>query len=103
LILIGGVQPKKVPVDGLARTCPACGTPTAHRVRLDNYLSLFFIPVFPVKKGRIVLACQNCGGVWDEGAPIARPEPRPIGPRCPACQQIVEPSHRFCPHCGHKL
>ncbi|MBU1741611.1 MAG: zinc ribbon domain-containing protein [Proteobacteria bacterium] len=97
------MQPKKVPVDGQPRTCPQCGLATARLVRLDNYLSLFFIPLFPIKKGRIVLACKQCGGVWDQTTPAAPPEPRPIGPRCPNCDQIVEPSHRFCPHCGQRL
>jgi RNA polymerase subunit RPABC4/transcription elongation factor Spt4 len=102
-ILIGGVQPKKIKVDDHWRTCPQCGTPTARLVRLDNYLSLFFIPLFPVKKGRVVLTCKRCGGVWDQNDPAARPEPRRVGPVCPACGQVVEPAHRFCPSCGHKL
>jgi RNA polymerase subunit RPABC4/transcription elongation factor Spt4 len=102
-ILIGGLQPKKVKVDDRARTCPQCQTPTARLVRLDNYLSLFFIPVVPIKKGLVVLTCDRCGGVWDEADPNARPEPKRIGPVCPACQQVVEPQHRFCPSCGRKL
>ncbi|SPF39937.1 hypothetical protein SBDP1_280015 [Syntrophobacter sp. SbD1] len=59
--LIGGVQPKSVTVDETPRICPGCGLAQARLKRVDHYLSLFFIPLFPVKKGDPVLICDRCG------------------------------------------
>ncbi len=48
---IGGVQPKTITLDDSRRLCPACGLAQARLKRTDQYLSLFFIPLFPVKRG----------------------------------------------------
>ena len=61
--LIGGVQPKTVSVDDTPRLCPACGLAQARLKRIDHYLSLFFIPLFPVKRGEPVVICDRCGVV----------------------------------------
>lgn len=63
---IGGVQPKTVRIDKQARLCPACQHSAVYLKRVDHYLSLFFIPLFPVKKGIPFLSCDNCHSVFDE-------------------------------------
>lgn len=54
--------------------CPSCGLPSAKLKRLDHYLSLFFIPIIPVKKGERFIECDRCGGLFNEmDKPYARP------------------------------
>ena len=59
--LIGGVQPKTVTLDEVPGICAACGLAQARLKRVDHYLSLFFIPLFAVKKGDPVLICDRVG------------------------------------------
>ena len=63
---IGGIQPKTVTVDRQPRSCPSCGHFGVYLKRVDHYVSLFFIPVFPVKRGTPFLSCENCNAVIDE-------------------------------------
>jgi hypothetical protein len=63
---IGGVQPKTVRLDKQARLCPVCHHSAVYLKRVDHYLSLFFIPLFPVKKGTPFLSCDKCRTVLDE-------------------------------------
>ncbi len=71
----GGVQPRARVLDPVPRSCPRCGRSEARIKRIEPWLSLFFIPLFPVGRGATLLAC---GG---EAAS----------------------DHRFCPHCGQRL
>ena len=71
---------------------------------MDTYLSLFFIPLFPVKKGRPFLECDRCGGVFDPSGRTVSTAPRPGRPSsCPSCGRTVEPDFSFCPACGQRL
>ena len=58
---IGGIQPKTITLDDTPAICSACGLAQARLRRVDHYLSLFFIPLFPVKRGRPLLICDRCG------------------------------------------
>jgi hypothetical protein len=49
--LIAGIQPKIVDVDAPTRRCPSCGLYQAGLKRQDHYFSIFFLPLFRVKKG----------------------------------------------------
>ena len=62
---IGGIQPRTVRLEKKMKFCPSCGRHELFLKRTDHYLSLFFIPVFPVKKGVPFLTCENCGSVLD--------------------------------------
>lgn len=103
---IGGISPRIKKLDELPGICPRCGLSTLFKVRIDHYLSLFFIPLFPVKKGRPVRLCENCGMEIPE--PGTYP-PRPVGQdfqetgTCPACGRHLSVSFRFCPYCGRPL
>lgn len=59
------MQPKKIRLEGPRRTCPACGQGSLGWVRQDHYLSLFFLPIFPVKTGQPYLECDQCGQGYD--------------------------------------
>lgn len=96
---IGGLQPRTIKLDERSRICPACGLYQAKLVRVDHYLSLFFIPLIPVKKGNPALRCDRCGHLAAEtGEPVA-----PAGSTdmiCLSCGRTMEKSFRFCPNCG---
>ena len=77
-------------------------------MRSDYYLSLFFIPLFPVKRGQEFWACTRCGNLCS-GPEAARAyttstytkQDKPKN--CPACGRRVEPDYTFCPQCGRRL
>jgi ribosomal protein S27AE len=103
-IFIGGVQPRKRRVDDQPRTCPSCGLPSARLKRLDYYISLFFIPLIPIKQGEQFLECERCGGVFSETGEVKREAyPRVSSETCPRCGDVVDPGFRYCPHCGQQL
>ena len=104
---IAGVQPKTKVLDPNPRLCPVCGLNRAKLKRIDHYLSVFFIPLFRIKKGEPMLVCDICGPVGAEVGPGGRevaPEPEVgTGELCPMCKAKVEPHFRFCPYCGQRL
>jgi RNA polymerase subunit RPABC4/transcription elongation factor Spt4 len=100
---IGGVQPKTIRLDKQPRFCPVCGHQEVYLKRVDQFLSLFFIPLFPVKKGAPFLACNNCKSVFDEGG-LAVHKGQQDKPRtCPYCGRALEADFEFCPRCGKKV
>ena len=99
---IGGIQPKTVLVDDQPRVCPICGLGQARLKRVDHYLSLFFIPLFRVKKGDPFLECPQCGVSGRPYSTTAGPS-RDLPPRCPHCGYPVEATFQYCPHCGRSL
>ena len=103
-IFIGGVQPKKVQVDDQPRPCPKCGVPSARLKRLDHYLSLFFIPLFPIKRGEVFLECDRCGGIFSEGGgPLSGYSSYEPFRTCPGCGQRIDQASNFCPNCGERI
>jgi hypothetical protein len=100
---IGGIQPKTKIVDEQARLCPVCRQIKVYRKRIDHYLNLFFIPLFPVKKGIPFLICENCQNVVDERGGGMDAGPGTHKRRCPGCQRLVDPDFSFCPYCGRNL
>jgi len=97
---IAGIQPRTITLNRQARMCPSCGYPGASLKRVDHYLSLFFIPLFPVKRGSAFLACDRCNNKFNEqGAPYYA-EARTNTGNCPGCGKTIAPDYFFCPHCG---
>lgn len=92
-------------LDSNPRPCPGCGLAGCRLKRRDHYLSLFFIPLIPVKRGEIYLECSHCGGVFDpSGGPAGGGAGRrPDHGLCPACRRPVEPGFAYCPYCGRRL
>lgn len=101
--LIGGIQPKTILVDKQARSCPACGHFQVFQKRVDHYLSLFFIPLFPVKKGAPFLICEKCKTVFDKHADRVNVQQKVSETRCPHCRRHIDPDFAFCPYCGNAL
>ncbi len=71
---------------------------------MDHYVSLFFIPLIPVKRGEAFLECDRCGAVFDEegrpGSAGFRQRPEHA---CPRCGEEVAPGYKFCPYCGQRI
>ena len=100
---IGGVQPKTVRLDKQARLCPVCHQSKVYLKRIDHYLSLFFIPLFPVKKGAPFLSCDNCHSVFDEGGTVVEEVRKRPAMTCSYCGRVLEEDFEYCPRCGNRI
>jgi len=100
---IGGIQPKTVTLDDTPRMCTVCGLYQARFKRVDQYLSLFFIPIVRIKKGTPFLQCQGCGSISGETGEILARRAERNGLACPFCGHSIGPGFRFCPFCGKRL
>jgi RNA polymerase subunit RPABC4/transcription elongation factor Spt4 len=96
---IGGIQPKTVTIQKQARSCPSCGHLDVSLKRVDHYVSLFFIPLFPVKRGEPFLICENCNVILDEHGYRTRAD-QTVSRRCPSCGREMDSDFTFCPYCG---
>jgi hypothetical protein len=97
---IGGVQPKVTRLDERPRRCPRCGLHQAYMSRVDQYLSLFFIPVLRVKTGEPQLVCDRCGAAGPESGPADAPAD---AKSCRFCHRTFPADYTFCPACGRRL
>ncbi|MBI5969196.1 MAG: zinc ribbon domain-containing protein [Deltaproteobacteria bacterium] len=98
------MQPKKVQVDDQPRPCPNCGLPSARLKRLDHYLSLFFIPLIPIRRGERFLECNRCGRIFEEtGRPQWRSFEQASLGICPRCRQPLASDFKYCPYCGQRV
>jgi RNA polymerase subunit RPABC4/transcription elongation factor Spt4 len=100
---IGGIQPKTVLIDRQARSCPACGHFEVSLKRVDQYVSLFFIPLFPVKRGAPFLICEKCNTILDEHGYRVNVEQEVGEKKCLYCGKPIDPDFTFCPYCGKAL
>jgi len=100
---IAGIQPKTKTVDAIPRLCPACGLQQACLKRTDHYLSLFFIPLFPVKKGEPFLMCENCERVRHEKEPLFETPSWMAEKKCTSCGRVLERNFLYCPYCGRAV
>ena len=97
---IGGVQPKTVHVDKQPRSCPSCGGMDLFLRRTDQYLSLFFIPLFPVKRGVPYLACDSCGVRMREDGSRWLEVSTEFPKKCRFCGKSLASDYIYCPYCG---
>jgi len=100
MFLIAGVSPKTNIIDEKPQLCPVCGLARAYYKRVDNYFSLFFIPIFRVKKGEAFLMCDKCQKEIKEfgyGDGIFPGEKEIL---CGTCGKNIKKDFRFCPYCG---
>jgi rRNA maturation endonuclease Nob1 len=100
---IGGIQPKTILVDRQARSCARCGHFDVYLKRVDHYVSLFFIPLFPIKRGSPFLMCENCKTVFNEHGYGVDVEQAVGKKSCPQCGRSIDADFTFCPYCGKAL
>lgn len=103
MIFIAGIQPKTRRLDNNPRICPSCGSPRAYFKTVDHYLSIFFIPIIPIKRGVPILSCENCGAVLTETGQALWTERTREEKRCHHCGHMMERDFSYCPYCGTKL
>jgi hypothetical protein len=98
---IAGLQPKITFVDKQPVLCPSCGLMRARYKRVDKYISLFFIPIIPVKRGDPFLFCDSCGlqstgvvtgNLYGQNSPL-----------CKNCGKTIKKDFIYCPFCGKPL
>lgn len=103
MIFIGGVSPKMKVLSEKPELCPVCGLAQARYKRIDHYLSLFFIPVFRVKKGEPFLMCDRCERAVQEMGPEYDQYIEQQEAQCTGCGRSLHPEFSYCPHCGRKV
>ena len=103
MIFIAGISPKTKILDQNPRRCPVCGLHQAHNRRVDHYLSLFFIPVFRVKKGEPFLMCDRCEATSPEFGPEFGHQTRDHEQYCRYCGKALNPDFKYCPYCSKRV
>jgi ribosomal protein L37E len=103
MIFIGGVGPRRKKLESHPRICSNCGLSQAYLVRMDDYLSLFFIPILRIRKGQPFVECERCGHVADESGKVYASGNDLQAIRCHRCGETLEKHFRYCPHCGAEL
>jgi endogenous inhibitor of DNA gyrase (YacG/DUF329 family) len=100
---IGGLQPKTISLGRQNIPCPECGNFDVYLKRVDHYISLFFIPVFPVKRGRPFLMCNTCNSVFGQDATMKKANDKQAGQTCPYCGKSLKRGFIYCPYCGKPI
>ena len=103
MIFIAGIQPKTKLLESSPRICLSCGSPQAYLKRVDHYLSIFFVPIIPIRRGVPMLRCENCGAVLTETGPPLWTEGIQEEKRCAHCGRVMEGDFSYCPYCGTRL
>ncbi len=96
MIFIGGVQTRKKIVARESRICPNCHHHEMQQIRVDHYFALFFVPLFPVKRGKPFWQCAKCQ------APVDNTDYNDSGGagKCRFCSGTIHGDYAYCPHCG---
>ncbi|MBW2606053.1 MAG: zinc ribbon domain-containing protein [Deltaproteobacteria bacterium] len=100
MFIIAGISPKTKIIDKIPRRCPLCGLHQAYFKRVDNYFSLFFIPLIRVKKGEPFIMCNRCEGQISEFGEDQRGWPGQQKDKCKSCGRRIDKGFDFCPYCG---
>jgi len=100
MFLIAGISPKEKTLENTPRRCPVCGLSQAYMKRIDHYFSLFFVPLFPVKKGEPILVCNRCRAQGVDNAAYGPPRTADETIMCKQCGRTLEKNFSYCPYCG---
>jgi len=100
---IGGIGRRTVTLDPQPRTCPNCGRLALYSKRIDSYLTVFFVPLFTVKKGEPFLVCGNCRATYDERGGRKDGGQTSKEQACQYCGRPRESNFKYCPECGKPI
>jgi ribosomal protein S14 len=103
MIFIAGISPKTKTLDQNPRRCRICGLHQAYERRIDQYLSLFFIPVLRVKKGTPFIICDRCEGISPEYGPGFGSAPESHEQHCRHCGKPLNLDFKYCPYCSKRI
>jgi predicted RNA-binding Zn-ribbon protein involved in translation (DUF1610 family) len=103
MFIIAGISPKVKVLDSNPRICPSCGLARAYLKRADSYFSLFFIPLFRVKKGEPFIICDRCETVVSDQSPPLRTWADKTPDQCKSCGRTVQNGFLYCPYCGKRI
>jgi zinc-ribbon family len=103
MIFIGGLQPRTVRVEKQPGSCAVCAHQEVYLKRVDQYISLFFIPVIRIKKGTPFLQCENCDAAFDDSDSSTGSTARQSPGLCRSCGKLADTGFSYCPYCGKKL
>ena len=103
MFIIAGISPRIKVLDGNPRLCPSCGLARAYLKRADSYFSLFFIPLFRVKKGDPFIICDRCETVVSDQAAPFRTWQDSWPYKCNSCGKSLDKKFVYCPYCGKKI
>ena len=102
MIFIAGVGPRKKRLESQPRICMNCGLGQAYLTRIDNYFSLFFIPILRIRKGEPLVLCERCGHASDERGKVFTTGADLQAPRCLSCGEALKEDYPYCPYCGER-
>lgn len=61
-MLLFGTRTRNALLATLTLLCGRCGNPSAHQLlRRTTMFTLFFVPLFPVRRARVTALCTFCG------------------------------------------
>jgi len=103
IFIIGGISPRPKRLDSNPRPCPACGLYQAYLTRIDHYLTLFFVPLFRVKKGTPFIRCDRCERSVEDFPAEPRRGPHKEKLVCGSCAKALNNEFKYCPFCGNKV
>jgi hypothetical protein len=103
MIFIAGVQPRTVRIEKHAQACPSCAHFDVYLKRVDQYISLFFIPLIRIKSGIPFLVCENCGTYQHQRGTAFEYGQAGKTQKCASCGKPIEPAFSYCPYCGRPL
>ncbi|MGD8989938.1 MAG: zinc ribbon domain-containing protein [Desulfobacterales bacterium] len=90
-------------MDQNPRRCTVCGSNQAYYQRIDHYLSLFFIPIFRVKKGAPFSVCDSCTQTGHGFGPDYPQAQSDALPACRNCGKALNEDFIYCPQCGKRI
>ncbi len=102
MIFIGGIGPKRKRLENQPRICTNCGLSQAYLTRIDNYISLFLIPILRTRKGEPFVLCERCGHVTDQSGNVYATGTDLLAPRCLRCDKTLAKDYQYCPYCGER-
>ncbi|MGB5157019.1 zinc ribbon domain-containing protein [Desulfobacterium sp. N47] len=100
MFFIAGISPKTIVADEHKKLCPVCGLARAYYRRIDHYFTLFFIPLFRVKKGEEFLMCEKCEQEIKEFGSENDSFLYDKIVTCNNCGKKLHSDFIFCPYCG---